>query len=337
MWSIVTTTMAEATPGETPKEGEDEVPQETGEKTFYESDEGDEEGVSLPSTGASEGNEFDFYDDTEFDENEEESVEGTTTATTRTETEYGMEGGEEMMGEHEGGEEAEKEPEKKIEIQEEEMLGEEEGYVEEVIDPAAPFALTDSKEALKAPFELRPDQLEEVKELWDIYQDYTPAYTELKDYVTEVEMVYMLKCLNLQTFTPEQMFELMEFCTRPPHPEHHVEYPHFLHMVTIRQRDMPVEEELRLALEVLDKDNDGIIDRDFFREVLGEHGFKMNAKMLDAFIKEVDVSNDGTIGLEDVVGTVCIDLNRDDIILLQNQINPPPVVIDEEKLENLTS
>lgn len=325
--------MAEATPGETPIEGEEEVPREAAD----ESEEGDEEGVSVPSTGASEGNEFDFYDsENEFDEIEEESVEGTT-ATTRTETEYGLEGGEEMMGEQEEVQGEEKEPEKKKEIQEEEMLGEEEGFVEEVIDPAAPYALTDSKEALKAPFELRPDQLEEVKDLWDIYQDYTPAYTDLKGYVTDVEMVYMLKCLNLQTYTPEQMFELMEFCTRPPHPEHRVEYPHFLHMVTIRQRDMPVEEELRLALEVLDPDHDGLIDREFFREVLGEHGFKMNAKMLDTFIKEVDVSNDGTIGLEDVVGTVCIDLNRDDIIMLENQINPPVVIIDEEKLENLTS
>lgn len=331
--------MAEAIPAGTPNEGEEEVPQETPEKAVYESEEGDDEGVSLPSTGISGGNEFDddndFYDDKDFDESEEESVEATI-ATTPTETEYGIEGGEEMIVEHEEVKKEEKVPELKKEIEEEEMLGEEEGYVEEVIDPAAPFALTDSKEALKAPFELRPDQLEEVKSLWDIYQDYTPAYTDLKDYVTEVEMVYMLKCLNLQTFTPEQMFELMEFCTRPPHPEHHVEYPHFLHMVTIRQRDMPVEEELRLALEVLDSDHDGIIDREFFREVMSEYGFKMNAKMLDTFIKEVDVSNDGTIGLEDVVGTVCIDLNRDDIIMLQNQINPP-VVIDEEKLENLTS
>lgn len=322
-------------PGETPKEGEEEVPQDTVENLVSETEDGDEEGISLPSTGVSDGNELDFYDD-EYDETEEESVEGTT-ITSRTETEFGVEGGEEMIGEHEEGKGEVKEPEKKKEIEEEELLGEEEGYVEEVIDPAAPFALTDSKEALKAPFELRPDQLEEVKALWDSYQDYTPAYTDLKDYVTEVEMVYMLKCLNLQTYTPEQMFELMEFCTRPPHPEHHVEYPHFLHMITIRQRDMPVEEELRLALEVLDPDHDGIIDREFFRETLSEHGFKMSSKLLDTFIKEVDVSNDGTIGLEDVVGTVCIDLNREDIIMLQNQINPPPVVIDEETLENLTS
>lgn len=327
--------MAEATPGVTPNEGDEEVRQETAEIIMDDSNEGDEEGISLPSTGVSEGQDSYFDDNYEgFDESEEQSVEGTS-ATTRTETEYGIEGGEELMGEHEEVQKEEKEPENKIE--DEEMLGEEEAYEEEVIDPAAPYGLTDSKEALKAPFELEPDQLEEVKQLWDLYQDYTPAYTNLKDYVTEVEMVYMLKCLNLHTYTPEQMFELMEFCTRPPHPEHHVEYPHFLHMVTIRQRDMPIEEEIRLALQVLDKDNDGIIDREFFREVLGERGFKMNAKMLDAFVKEVDVSNDGTIGLEDVVGTVCIDLNRDDIIMLQKQINPPPVIIDEEQLEKLTS
>lgn len=327
--------MAEATPGETPNEAVEEVQQDTIEITIDESEE--EEGISLSATGVSEGHDFDFYGNyEEFDENEEESVEDTS-ATTRTETEYGIEGGEEVMGEHEEVQGEEKEPQKKKEIEEEEMLGEEEGgFEEEVIDPAAPYALTDSKEALKAPFELQPDQLQEVKEVWDIYQDYTPAYAELKDYVTEVEMVYMLKCLNLQTHTPEQMIELMEFCIRPPHPEHHVEYPHFLHMVTIRQRDMPIEEEIRLALQVLDKDKDSIIDREFFKEVLSEHGYKMNAKMLDTFVKEVDVSNDGTIGIEDVVGTVCIDLNRDDIILLQNQINPPPLVLDEEKLEKLT-
>lgn len=314
--------MAETEAGESPK-GETEN-----------GDEEDDENVPPSSTADSEGNEFDFSDtDEECDQSEFEPEEGTI-ATTRTETEYGEEGGEEMMGEHPEGEP--KEPEKK-KVEEEEMLGEEEGYVEEVIDPAAPYGLTDSSEALKASFQLRPDQVEEIKELWDFYQDYTPAYTDLKDYVTEVELVYMLKCLNLQTFTPEQMFELMDFCTRPPHPERHLEYPHFLHMITIRQRDMPLEEELRLALEILDPDKDNIIDREFFRDIMGNHGFKMNAKMLDSFIKEVDVSNDGTIGLDDVVGTVAIDLNRDDIIMLQNQVNPPPPVIDEEQLEKLTS
>lgn len=206
----------------------------------------------------------------------------------------------------------------------EQLEEEEEGYVEEPPpDPTAPFDLSDSKEALKPPFELRPDQVAEVEQLWEVYQNYTPAYTDIDGYITEKELVYMLKSLLLMTHTPEQLQELIAFCVRPSHPQGHINYEQFLKMVTMRQRDFPVEDELRSALQVYDPGRTGLVDREYLKEVLAKQGHKMPQKQLDNLIKEVDIANDGTIGIEDVVGTMCIDLNKEDLLMLKASLYPP--------------
>lgn len=209
---------------------------------------------------------------------------------------------------------------------EEELVQDEDVYVEEPPpDPAAPFDFSDSKEAMKEPFELRPEQLAEVEQLWELYQNYTPVYTDIDGYITEKELVYMLKSLFLMTFTPDQLQELIAFCVRPPHPEGHIIYEQFLKMVTIRQRDLTIEDELRSALQIFDPDKSGSMDREYIKEALAKQGNKMPQKQLDNLIKEVDMSNDGTIGIEDVIGTMCIDLNKEDLIMLRDAIFPPEV------------
>ncbi|XP_026747328.1 uncharacterized protein LOC113508461 [Trichoplusia ni] len=232
--------------------------------------------------------------------------------------------GEEVPGEgaeeHVEGEESEKKEEDLME----ELGEEEQAYPEEPPpDPAAPYNFSDSKEALKAPFELRPDQLAEVEQIWEMYQNYTPAYSDLDGWVTEKELVYMLNCLLLMTYTAEQLQELITYCCRPPNAKGHIFYEQFLKMVTIRQRDFPIEEEIRAALQVYDPEKTGIIDRDYLKELLMKHGHKMAARHVDNLIKEVDMSNDGTIGVEDVVGTMCLDLNKEDLQMLRAAVNPP--------------
>ncbi|KAJ0179443.1 hypothetical protein K1T71_005155 [Dendrolimus kikuchii] len=244
--------------------------------------------------------------------------------------------GEELMGEEVEGEgvENEEKEEKKEEAQPvvEEVIEEEERFVEEPPpDPAAPFDFSDSKEVLKEPFELRPDQVVEVEMLWEFYQNYTPAYTDIDGYITEKELIYMLKAILLMTYTPEQLQELIAYCVRPPHPEGHISFEQFLKMVTIRQRDFPIEDELRTSLQVLDPDKTGSVDREYLKEVLSKLGHKMPQKQMENLIKEVDMSNDGTIGIEDVVGTMCIDLNKEDLIMLMNSIFPPDERVPAEE------
>ncbi|KAH9641922.1 hypothetical protein HF086_011672 [Spodoptera exigua] len=228
--------------------------------------------------------------------------------------------GEEALGEALDGEELEKVEEGLVP---EEHVEEEEQYVEEPPpDPAAPFDFSDSKEAIKAPYELRPDQLAEVEKLWELFQNHTPAYAELDGFITEKELVYMLKSLMIMTYTSEQLQELVAFCCRPPHPEGHIIYEQFLKMVTIRQRDFPIEEEIRSALQVFDPDRTGLVEREYLKEVLSKQGNKMSARNLDNLIKEVDMSNDGTIGIEDIVATMCIDLNEEDMQMLRATAYP---------------
>lgn len=217
--------------------------------------------------------------------------------------------------------------------EEELIVEEEEGYVEPPPpDPAAPYDLSDSKEILKEPFSLRPDQLAEVEQLWAVYQDYTPAYTNLDNFITKTELIYMLQALMLTTHTPEQLDELIAFCVRPPHPKGHITFDQFLKMVTIRERSMVIEEELRAALQLLDPGKTGSMDREFFRELLLTSGNKMTPKQVQILIKEVDIANDGTIGVEDVVGTMGIDLNKEDIIMLRQAVygRDAPAADEEE-------
>ncbi|XP_050672697.1 uncharacterized protein LOC126970657 [Leptidea sinapis] len=237
------------------------------------------------------------------------------------EEEANMDG--EMMGEEKVEEKAE-EKEEEVKQDVEAVVEEEEQYVEEPPpDPAAPYDLSDSKEALREPFELRPDQEAEVEQLWDFFQNYTPAYTDIKDYITEKELVYMLKALMLMTYTPEQLQELIAYVVRPSHPLGHINYEQFLRIVYMRQRDFSAEDELRSALQVMDPDRTGSVDREYLKDVLLKLGHKMPQKQLDNLIKEVDLSNDGTIGIEDVVGTMGIDLNKEDLILLRQSLQPP--------------
>ncbi|GBP03672.1 Calmodulin-like protein 1 [Eumeta japonica] len=244
--------------------------------------------------------------------------------------------GEQLEGEQLEGEQfmEEQEVKEKVKIEEEAVVEEDEIKSETLIplDPAAPLNLTDSKELLREPFELRPDQVVEIEQLWEVFQDYTPAYTDIQGYITEAELVYMLKALLLMTYTTEQMRELTEFCVRPPNPHGHISYEQFLNIVTLRQRDYAIEEELKNALKVLDPNNTGKIDRDYFRYVVGELGEKMLPKILNKFLAEVDLNNDGELGFEDIYGTMCNDLGQDDIERLKKAlITPVKEEVEEEE------
>ncbi|XP_022829504.1 uncharacterized protein LOC111358551 [Spodoptera litura] len=243
--------------------------------------------------------------------------------------------GEGLEGEQMEGEEIEKTGEEGLVP--EEQVEEEEQYVEEPPpDPAAPYDFSDSKEALKAPFELRPDQLAEVEQLWEMFQNYTPAYAELDGFITEKELIFMLKSLLIMTYTTEQLQELVTYCCRPPNADGHIFYEQFLKMVTIRQRDFPIEEEIRASLQVYDPEKTGILDREYLRDVLTKQGSKMSPRTVDNLIKEVDISNDGTINLEDIVATMCIDLNKEDLQILRAAAYPKGPDDTEEKTQQET-
>lgn len=332
-----TAEVAELVEGETGETAETGEPGEPGEAAVKE----EVDGEHTEQEGALEGEQV-----------EGEEVEGETAVTE----------GEHVEGEHVEGEEKEKGEEEKVEGEEvegeglegeqvegeevqkteepapEEQVEEEEQYVEEPPpDPAAPYDFSDSKEALKAPFELRPDQLAEVEQLWEMFQNHTPAYAELDGFITEKELVFLLKSLLIMTYTVEQLQELITYCCRPPNAEGHIFYEQFLKMVTIRQRDFPIEEEIRASLQVYDPEKTGLLDREYLRDTLTKQGSKMSAKMVDNLIKEVDISNDGTINLEDVVATMCIDLNKEDLQILRAAAYPKgPDDTEEKTLQEIT-
>lgn len=227
--------------------------------------------------------------------------------------------------------------ESQLKATEGELLGEEEQIFEEPPpDPAAPYNLSDFNEALKLPFELRPDQLMEVEQLWEMFQDYTPAYSNLDQFITPKELVYMLKALLLMTYTPEQMLEMIDYCVRPPHPKGHINYEQFLKIVTMRQRDFVMEEQIRQALGVFDPTHSGVVSREEVKTVMITLGIKMPSKTVDHFIKEVDITGDGELSIEDIISTMCIDLNQDDLQMLRDQVYPP-IIMEEPNVDKWES
>lgn len=241
-----------------------------------------------------------------------------------------------MEGEHAKGEETQGDQtttEGLSSVPDDVMVEEEQVPEEPPLDPSAPLDLSDSKEAMKLPFELSPEQLIVVESLWEQFQNHTPSYSEIDGYITSKELVYMLKSLFLMTHTPEQMVELVEFCVRPPHPEGHINWEQFLHIVTMRQRDFIIEEQIRKALENFDPQHTGIVDREIIRDIMLNLGYRMTQKMVDNFIKEVDISGDGELNIEDVIGTMCIDLNQEDLQMLRDAVNPPAKIPNIEEIE----
>jgi len=79
------------------------------------------------------------------------------------------------------------------------------------------------------------------------------------------------------------------------------DFPRFLDLMKKHMKPEPFDRQLRDAFKVLDKDSTGVVSVSDLRHVLTSIGEKLDPAEFDEWIREVDVSADGTIKYEDFI------------------------------------
>ncbi|XP_072993632.1 probable calcium-binding protein CML7 [Typha latifolia] len=79
------------------------------------------------------------------------------------------------------------------------------------------------------------------------------------------------------------------------------DFPRFLDLMRSHLRPEPFDRPLRDAFRVLDKDGTGVVAVADLRHVLTSIGEKLDPAEFDEWIREVDVSPDGTIRYEEFI------------------------------------
>ncbi|KAJ6831264.1 putative calcium-binding protein CML7 [Iris pallida] len=77
------------------------------------------------------------------------------------------------------------------------------------------------------------------------------------------------------------------------------DFPRFLQLMRKHMRPEPFDRQLRDAFKVLDKDSTGLVAVADLRHVQTSIGEKLEPQEFDEWIRDVDVSPDGTIRYED--------------------------------------
>nr|AAT08747.1 serine/threonine kinase [Hyacinthus orientalis] len=79
------------------------------------------------------------------------------------------------------------------------------------------------------------------------------------------------------------------------------DFPRLLDLMTKHMKPEPFDRQLRDAFKVLDKDSTGVVSVSDLRHVLTSIGEKLDPSEFDEWIREVDVSPDGTIKYDDFI------------------------------------
>jgi len=80
-----------------------------------------------------------------------------------------------------------------------------------------------------------------------------------------------------------------------------VDLEEFIKMMTVETKPANIEQEMRNAFKVFDKDNSGTISADEIAQVMATFGQNLSEDELQFMIQEVDKNGDGTIDYEEFV------------------------------------
>jgi len=80
-----------------------------------------------------------------------------------------------------------------------------------------------------------------------------------------------------------------------------LDFPEFLLMMAMKNRESEAEEDIREAFKVFDKDGNGFITAMELRFVMSNLGEKLTGEEVDEIILEADIDGDGQINYEEFV------------------------------------
>ncbi|XP_056168080.1 calmodulin-2/4-like [Syzygium oleosum] len=83
-----------------------------------------------------------------------------------------------------------------------------------------------------------------------------------------------------------------------------IEFGEFLNLMARKIKETEIEEELKEAFKVIDKDQDGYISPNELRRVMINLGEKLTEEELEEMMREADLDGDGRLDYEEFIRTM---------------------------------
>ncbi|XP_056168079.1 calmodulin-like protein 8 [Syzygium oleosum] len=83
-----------------------------------------------------------------------------------------------------------------------------------------------------------------------------------------------------------------------------IEFGEFLNLMARKIKETEIEEELKEAFKVIDKDQDGYISPDELQRVMINLGEKLTEEELEEMMREADLDGDGRLDYEEFIRTM---------------------------------
>ena len=115
--------------------------------------------------------------------------------------------------------------------------------------------------------------------------------------ITLVELGTILRMLALNPTEAELTEMISEIDTSG---KGSIDFKEFLNLMTRKFEATNIDEELRNAFRVFDKDNDGLISTQELKTVMESQGEKLTEDEIAEMIKEADIDGDGKINFDEL-------------------------------------
>ncbi|KAH8407018.1 hypothetical protein KR222_004143 [Zaprionus bogoriensis] len=136
---------------------------------------------------------------------------------------------------------------------------------------------------------------EEIKDLSDAFALFDQASLGV------ISMKHLKDLMHTVAHNPPD-HELQDYYTEyDPNGTDELYLSDFLHLMSVRYKDMTPEDEVILAFRVFDKDDNGYIHETYFRQIMSSMGDKLVEDDLDQIILDADSNTEGNIVYRDFV------------------------------------
>jgi len=154
------------------------------------------------------------------------------------------------------------------------------------------FATPPPEERIIREHTLTPEQEQDLKEAFSLFDTTNQGFIPMKQ---------LKDIMHAVAHNPPE-HELQEYYNEyDPNSSDELYLSDFLHLMSVRYKDMTPEEEVILAFKVFDGDNKGYIHESEFRHIMSTMGDEMEEDDIDQIILDANSNVEGNIIYKDFV------------------------------------